>query len=194
MPHLFSDTLRENILLGLSEQTVDLARAIHMTVLEQDIVTLKDGLDTLIGVRGVKLSDGQIQRTGIARMLLREPDLLICDDLSSALDVETEQTLWERLTTTTCIVVSHRRSVLQRADQVIVLKDGHIEAERPPENSTGELRRDALYLAWTKYKVNKKVFSSLTIFLSDNEAHRTQSWRNRADLIIYDSRLLSSRN
>jgi ATP-binding cassette, subfamily B, bacterial len=133
VPRLFSDTMRENILLGLSEQTADLAGAIHMAVLEQDIATLKDGLDTLIGVRGVKLSGGQIQRTATARMLVRMPNLLICDDLSSALDVETEQALWERLATKTCIAVSHRRSVLQRADQVIVLKGGHIEASGPLE-------------------------------------------------------------
>jgi ATP-binding cassette, subfamily B, bacterial len=131
VPHLFSDTVRENILLGLSEQTADLPDAVYMSVLEHDLATLKEDLDTLIGVRGVKISGGQIQRIAAARMLVRTPELLICDDLSSALDVETEQLLWERIFATnrhTCLATSHRRSVLQRADQVIVLKDGHIEA------------------------------------------------------------------
>ncbi len=134
VPHLFSDTIRENILLGLSEQTTDLPNAVHMAVLEHDLTTLKENLDTLIGVRGVKLSGGQIQRIAAARMLVRTPELLICDDLSSALDVETEQLLWERIFASnkhTCLATSHRHSVLQRADQVIVLKDGHIEAAGP---------------------------------------------------------------
>jgi ATP-binding cassette subfamily B protein len=133
-PHLFSETMRENILLGLSEQAVDLSDAIHTAVLDPDSSNLPQGLDTQIGVRGVRLSGGQIQRTAVARMLARSPELLICDDLSSALDVETEEILWERLLAAnryTCITVSHRRSVLQRADQIVVLKDGHVEASGP---------------------------------------------------------------
>jgi len=131
VPHLFSDTLKENILLGMPAEAIDLASFIHIAVLERDIATFKHGLETQIGVRGVKLSGGQVQRTAMARMLARMPELLICDDLSSALDVETEQALWQRLLASrsyTCIVVSHRRSVLQRADQVVVLKDGRIAA------------------------------------------------------------------
>lgn len=131
VPHLFSETLKENILLGLSEQDVDLPKAIHSVVLEPDLSALSQGLETPIGAQGVRLSGGQIQRTAAARMLVRTPELLICDDLSSALDVGTEQILWDRLLaikTYTCIAVSHRRSLLQRADQVIVLKDGSVEA------------------------------------------------------------------
>ncbi|GER86325.1 HlyB/MsbA family ABC transporter [Dictyobacter vulcani] len=133
VPHLFSDTLRENILLGLPEHehTNDLSTAIHTAVLDHDIAALEHGLDTRIGVRGVKLSGGQIQRVAAARMLVRQPALIVCDDLSSALDIETEQLLWDRLRTSrtqTCIAISHRRSVLQRADQIIVLKQGQVEA------------------------------------------------------------------
>lgn len=132
VPHLFSDTLQENILLGLSEQAVDLQSAIRTAVLERDVASLEQGLQTVIGSRGVKLSGGQVQRTAAARMLVRDAELLVFDDLSSALDVETEQALWQHLFATekrTCLVVSHRRSVLQRADSIIVLKDGRVESE-----------------------------------------------------------------
>lgn len=129
-PHLFSATLKENILLGLREEHVDLQRAIYTAVLDRDIAGFEAGLETTIGTRGIKLSGGQAQRTAAARMLVHKAELLVFDDLSSALDVETEHTLWERLFTTrdcTYLVVSHRRTVLQRADQIIVLKDGRIE-------------------------------------------------------------------
>lgn len=132
VPHLFSDTLQENILLGLPIQSVNLQNAIRTAVLEHDIAGLEHGLQTVIGTRGVKLSGGQVQRTAAARMLVRDAELLVFDDLSSALDVETEQLLWEHLFAVekrTCLVVSHRRLVLQRADSILALKDGTIEAE-----------------------------------------------------------------
>lgn len=101
---------------------------------------MESGLDTVIGPRGVRLSGGQLQRTAAARMLVRESELLVFDDLSSALDVETEQKLWSRvferrestsnsLPTRTYLVVSHRPIALRHADNIVVLKDGSIEAE-----------------------------------------------------------------
>lgn len=130
MPRLFSDTLRNNILLGLPAETATLPAAIHTAVLAPDIATLEQGLETTIGPRGVKLSGGQVQRTAAARMLVRDAELYVFDDLSSALDVETERLLWERLgqqAGSTCLVVSHRRAAFQRATQIIVLKDGRVE-------------------------------------------------------------------
>jgi ATP-binding cassette subfamily B protein len=131
VPRLFSDSLRENILMGLSRDDRRIAGALRLAVLEDDLAGLKDGLATLIGPKGVKLSGGQLQRTAAARMFVREPALLVFDDLSSALDVETESKLWERVSTltgATCLVVSHRKPALRRADQIIVMKDGRIEA------------------------------------------------------------------
>lgn len=130
VPYLFSDRLRWNILLGRPDQREVLANAVRLAVLEPDIRTLEDGLETLVGPRGVKLSGGQQQRSSAARMLVQTPELLVIDDLSSALDVETEQLLWQQLGQhghTTCLVASHRKAALRRADQIIVLKNGRVE-------------------------------------------------------------------
>jgi ATP-binding cassette subfamily B protein len=134
VPRLFSETLRHNILLGLEEAQVDLPGAIYRAVLEEDVQGLEKGLDTLVGPRGVRLSGGQVQRSAAARMFVREPELLVFDDLSSALDVETEKALWKRLldtgqSTHTYLVVSHRPAALRRADHIILLRDGRIAAE-----------------------------------------------------------------
>lgn len=132
VPHLFSNTLRNNILLGLETGEAGLKGAVHLAVLEPDVEELELGFETKVGARGVKLSGGQVQRVAAARMFIRQPELLVFDDLSSALDVETERLLWERLFTeqdVTCLVISHRRSVLQRADHVVVMRDGRAVAQ-----------------------------------------------------------------
>ena len=130
VPRLFSQSLRENVLLGWEGD--GLAAAIHAAALEQDVAVLEHGVDTLVGPRGVKLSGGQVQRAAAARMFVREAELLVLDDLSSALDVETETELWTRLfarrADVTCLVVSHRPVALRRADQILLMDAGRLVA------------------------------------------------------------------
>jgi ATP-binding cassette subfamily B protein len=136
VPRLFSDSLRANLLLGLPAAGPLLDGAVRAAVLEEDLAVFEQGLETLVGSRGVRLSGGQVQRAAAARAFVRRAELLVVDDLSSALDVETERELWERLlgpdalneTRPTILAVSHRRPALRRADQVIVLKEGSVDA------------------------------------------------------------------
>jgi ATP-binding cassette subfamily B protein len=146
VPRLFSQSLRDNILLGWDD--ADLMAAIEAAVFEEDLAGLPDGLATAVGPRGVKLSGGQVQRTAAARMFVRQPELLVFDDLSSALDVNTERLLWSRLKGEergakseisfghsplatrhfTFLVVSHRREALRRADKIVLLANGRVAA------------------------------------------------------------------
>ena len=131
-PRLFSGSIRDNLLLGQLFCEEEVERAIDYAVLAPDLATMPEGLETVIGPRGVRLSGGQVQRVAAARMLIHHSELLLFDDLSSALDVETEQTLWQGLAERpdlTCLAVSQRRPLLQRADQVLVLKDGALVAQ-----------------------------------------------------------------
>ncbi|MFC4811984.1 ABC transporter ATP-binding protein [Paenibacillus sp. GCM10023250] len=151
IPRLYSDTLRNNILLGQPNEENKIGRAVHDAVMEYDVAHLQQGLETVVGPRGVKLSGGQMQRTAAARMLVREAELYVFDDVSSALDVETEAKLWERLFESrgdaTCLVVSHRRTALAHADRIIVMKDGRIEEEGTVEQllASSETFRELWY-------------------------------------------------
>jgi ATP-binding cassette subfamily B protein len=127
VPRLFSEPLAQTILLG--EAPDDLEAAFRMTCLDEDLGRMPDGPATVIGPRGLRLSGGQVQRAGAARALVRRPDLLVVDDLSSALDAETEARVWERVADggfETALLVSHRTHVLDRADRVVVLDAGRV--------------------------------------------------------------------
>lgn len=126
-PRLLSETLADNVLMGLPAGGGAIESAVWRAVLEEDVAAMEHGAATLLGPRGVRLSGGQVQRTAAARMFARRPELLVFDDISSALDVETEATLWERLFAdgaATCLVVSNRRAAYRRADRIVVLAGG----------------------------------------------------------------------
>jgi ABC-type multidrug transport system fused ATPase/permease subunit len=130
-PRLFSETLRDNLLMGADLADQRIAAALELAVFEADVAGFEAQLETRVGTRGVTLSGGQVQRAAAARMFARGADLIVFDDLSSALDVATEQTLWRRFFasgTRTCLAVSHRREALRRADEVLVLDEGHVIA------------------------------------------------------------------
>jgi ATP-binding cassette, subfamily B, bacterial len=152
LPRLFSATMRENLLLGWPDDQVALEVAVHLAALEHDLESMPEQLDTMVGPRGVRLSGGQVQRATAARALVRTPELLVVDDLSSALDVETEELLWARLADaadagtgpSTLLVVSHRAAALRRADQVVVLDRGRVVGCGPLDrllDECAEMRR-----------------------------------------------------
>ncbi|MFP5333474.1 MAG: ABC transporter transmembrane domain-containing protein [Acidimicrobiia bacterium] len=131
VPRLFSDSLARNIGLG-GHTTHEMMRdAIELAILTPDVADLERGLDTPVGARGVKLSGGQVQRSAAARAFATGAELLVFDDISSALDVETEAALWEGLfqrRDVTFLVVSHRRPVLRRADRILLVDEGRLVA------------------------------------------------------------------
>lgn len=129
VPRLFSETLADNIALGQRVTRERLREAVNLAVLEPDLERLELGIDTLVGARGVKLSGGQIQRSAAARMLATGAELLVFDDLSSALDLHTEAELWRRIfrgREATSLVVSHRRAALERATEIVLLDGGRV--------------------------------------------------------------------
>lgn len=127
VPQLISDSVADNISLGPIDGA-DLARALQLAAVSTDIDDMPDGVLTTIGPRGLRLSGGQRQRVATARALVHSPELVILDDLSSALDVETEVDLWSNLAAAgmTVIAVSHRTVAFDRADRVLHLDGGRL--------------------------------------------------------------------
>lgn len=125
---LFSGTIRENILYGkLGASNEEVRQAVRRAHLDSFIQSLEDGLDTVIGERGIKLSGGQKQRLAIARMFLKNPPILILDEATSALDTETEleiqRSLSELALGRTTLVIAHRLSTIKDADRIVVVAE-----------------------------------------------------------------------
>jgi ATP-binding cassette, subfamily B, bacterial len=123
VPRLFADTLADNIRLGHDLDDDRVAEALALAAFDVDVADLDAGLATRIGARGVRLSGGQAQRAAAARAVVHRPELLVLDDISSALDAETELAMWERLAAVGCTVIaaSNRPVALGRADHVLRL-------------------------------------------------------------------------
>ncbi len=137
--YLTDDTLRRNVAFGLAPDQIDeeaVQRAIKAAQLDEFVSALPDGLDTLVGERGVRLSGGQCQRIGIARALYHDPPVLVLDEASSALDAETEQDIMQAIRSLkgkTILIVAHRLSTVEHCDTIVRLEQGKISEQGVPQ-------------------------------------------------------------
>jgi ATP-binding cassette subfamily B protein len=128
---LFSDTIAENVRVGRIEASdEDVAEVVELAGLSDDVKAMPDGLETMIGERGITLSGGQKQRTAIARAIVRNPEIMMLDDALSAVDTHTEERILRSLRELrrgrTVVIVSHRISSVKDADLIVVLDEGRI--------------------------------------------------------------------
>jgi ABC-type transport system involved in Fe-S cluster assembly fused permease/ATPase subunit len=143
-PVLFNNTLRYNIAYGANEASEnEIWSAIEDAGLKSYVNGLSEGLETIVGERGLKISGGEKQRVAIARMLLKKPQIYIFDEATSALDVETEQKVQKNIEkislNKTTVVISHRLATVKNADEILVLQDGKI-IERGSHNSLLDIK------------------------------------------------------
>jgi ATP-binding cassette subfamily B protein len=130
-PHLFHDSIGNNLRYAKPDATdAELARVCEAAQIHELVASLPDGYDTVVGDRGYRLSGGEKQRLAIARMLLKDPAIVILDEATSHLDAENEaliqQALAAALAGRTSIVIAHRLSTIQAADQILVLDEGRV--------------------------------------------------------------------
>lgn len=151
--YLLDDSIRRNIALGLTDEEIDEEKvweAVHAAQLESFVNSLPDGLDTIVGERGARISGGQRQRIGLARALYHQPQVLIMDEGTSALDNQTEslvmQAIDELAEGRTIIMVAHRLTTVRKCDRLYFLRDGIVDASGTFEELSqthGDFRRMA---------------------------------------------------
>lgn len=133
-PFLFSDTLKNNIEFGSSNQahTKTIDQVLEQSAMDKEVANFSEGMDTIVGEKGILLSGGQKQRISLARGLFSSSQLLILDNVLSAVDNETERFLLDKLLEPanglSCLIVSHRQAVLERVDKILVMDEGQIVA------------------------------------------------------------------
>lgn len=137
-PYIFDDSVRANIRYGRPDASdADIVEAARLACIDQFIDELPQGYDTIVGDRGTQISGGQRQRLALARALVRQPDILVLDEATNALDIETERAVQETLRRfsgeRTVIIVSHRLTMIDMVDQVIVLDRGRVVEDGAPE-------------------------------------------------------------
>jgi ATP-binding cassette, subfamily B, bacterial len=130
-PHLFHDTISNNLRYARPDATDDeLVAACKAARINELIVSLPEGYDTIVGERGYRMSGGEKQRLAIARMLLKDPAIVILDEATSHLDTESEhaiqRALADALRGRTALVIAHRLSTIVGADRILVMNDGRI--------------------------------------------------------------------
>lgn len=156
-PQLFNDTITKNLTFGEDVTKEKLDFAIEVAQLKDFIDSLEDGLETRVGRDGIKLSGGQRQRLSIARMVIQNPNIVILDESTSALDVHTETRLFEALEdylkNKTTIIIAHRLSTVRKADFIYVLEDGEIVEEG---NAKDLMKQEGLFYSYVKEKEGKK--------------------------------------
>uniref|UniRef100_A0A0D9YA28 MDR-like ABC transporter n=1 Tax=Oryza glumipatula TaxID=40148 RepID=A0A0D9YA28_9ORYZ len=150
-PVLFSSTIRENIAYGKEDQTLEeIKRAVELANAAKFVDKLPNGLETMVGERGIQLSGGQKQRIAIARAIIKNPRILLLDEATSALDMESERVVQDALNRImlerTTIIVAHRLSTVKNADVISVLQQGkmveqgsHVELMKKPEGAYAQL-------------------------------------------------------
>ncbi len=129
-PIIFNESIKHNILLGIREEQVNINKYVKTAVLDRDITEIAEGYDYIAGVKGAKLSGGQRQRLSIIRALIRDSEIIMMDNVSTALDSDTEHLLWNQILNEnpdkTFLVITHQPFLLKIAHKIIVMKQGEL--------------------------------------------------------------------